>query len=713
MQNGACNMTTPEFAPITPDKAMRVKTKGFSELGNSCTDDRINPERDGKNNEITREMVDSSGIQHNKQLLEPVTDAAVSAASTQTIENHNPQKEGCHVVDLNRTPQQKPRRKKHRPKVVKESNAGTSKTAVSKENPSSKRRYVRKKGLNKDLTPLPTEAAGESLDLKTPEPTMESCRKTLNFDMGLTGDENSNMKICQGTEVMTPKASDSTPNPKGKRRYVRKKGIDKEKSPPREAAQAPIDMKTLEPTKELYMTLNTDINFVPESQANDFCPSKLTVQLGRVELTTPKSVTPQLPKEHRTGKRKYVRKQGLNKETTSTPVDAAGEPNDLKTLEPVRKSCRRTLNFDIEGQPRDENSTSKSGVDLDSEPQRNDMHRTGTQSKSIVQLGEGIEVIVENTQAGIAYDLTRSVNQLIKDYISSPEGQAPQTPLPIKTNSQRENQNANSGKENKAGQHQGQDAVDNEQRHTNEILLQIDSQSSPRNDSKCSTFSISIEQGQAWGLKRNHFDATKQAENGRSNLIGIHYHTLQACQMPGPHFPNIYKKKRTEKGQHSCSSSTSSSGTAAKSITLEPACFQVENRADSTASGIQEKQKSLESILALSPIERLTKKRSRGLTRGRGLASLTRITECTVQQTYPRSQGPLDGDKHQVENLQRPQTCIEALVAEMHETMTRKKRTKKRNTLLSSTSSNTKGAQKQQKVILNNHHQFSSNSPGT
>lgn len=705
MPDKSCLPIISKFAPITPDKAIGVKSKRISEIENLCSYDRTNQEKDEQNNDIAAKRVVSSGILGNEEHLELLTDASVSAVSTQIKENHNPE-EG--VADLNKTPQQKPKRKKHRPKVAKEGKPKIPKN--SKDNATGKRKYVRKKGLNNGLTSAPAEAAAESTNLKTHELAIESCKKASNFDIGLTRDEKSACKstfdsvsvsqeefcqskstgqLCKETEVMTPnpvitKINGSKQTPTGKRKYVRK-GIGTEKPSPQDAA-APTDMKMFEPTKEFCRTMDSgmqeqprDGNFkckssfdlVSESQAKDLFMS--TGQLGKGDAVT-KPVTPQPnhSKEPATGKRKYVRKKGLNKDSKSTPTEVAGVSNDQKKLKPAKRSCRRSLNFDIEGQPRYENS-----------------------SKSILQLGEGIEVIVENTQGGIAYDLTCSVNRPIKEYIASPEGQK---------------QTSDSRKE-MITDGIGQRTADNGEGNSKQVILQTDGQSSPRNliGSKCGTCTIAIEQGQAWEPKRRNSDAIRQADASSSNLTGVHYLTLQAYKVPEPHFPNIYKKRRSDKGQNSATSSTSSCVTAAKSILLDT-CSEGDVRADSNVSD-QEKQKTLENTLALSPVERQKRKRSRGPTRVRDLASLTRIAECVMQQTYHGSRGPLDSDKQHVGNSQRPQTCIEALVSEMHETLARKKRTK-RNSLVSSISSNSNEAQKHQKII-NNHHQFSSNLLGT
>ncbi|KAK4833727.1 hypothetical protein QYF36_010173 [Acer negundo] len=671
MPNAVSNNTISEFVPITPDNGIRVKSKQVSELQNSCTNDRTHQERDGQNNEIAAERVDSNGIQCNKDLLDPVTDVSLAAESTHHMENHNPDKEAIDGIDLNKTPQQKQRRKKHRPKVITEGKPRTRKPvtpkpAVSKESPTGKRKYVRRKGLNNDSTTSPTKAAGESTNPETLESTKEPCQKTSNFDIKRQSrDENSTGK----------------------------------------------------PT----------FDSVSESQAKDFYISKSTMQLSeRIEVMTPK---PAGSKANPRGKRKYVRKKVLNKDSTSSQTEPAGKSNDPKTPEPSKKSCKRTLNFDLEDQPRDENPTCESTIDLDSELQAKDSYRR-IQSKATMQGDEGIEVIIENTQAGITYGLTRSVNGMLRDCISLAEGEAPTTPLPTKKIPRQ--QKSNAGRKNNA-ENEDQETTNDGQDHTKHVMLQIGTRASPN---ECGIYTNLIEQGQAQGPKRKSCNANEHANTGSFNQNGIHYHNFRSYQMQWAHFPIIYKKKRTEKGQNSTSSSTSSSITAAKDVTLETTCSQSETKTDSSASkaddwisapqsndkvvsatlgeartGLQDKRQILEAILAMSPTEKLRRKRSRCPTRVRDLASLTRIAECTMQPTYPEIQGPMDRDKQQTGNLQRPHTCIEILVAKLRETLTQKKRTNKRNSLVKSGSSRINKMQKHN-VILYSGHQFSASTLG-
>ncbi|KAK9123976.1 hypothetical protein Sjap_013578 [Stephania japonica] len=89
-------------------------------------------------------------------------------------------------IDLNKTPQQKARRRKHRPRVVKE---GTAKKApkptveqagAATETPRKKRKYVRKNSIQTSQTPPPDEV-GEIRD-KMPRAITRSCKRALIFN---------------------------------------------------------------------------------------------------------------------------------------------------------------------------------------------------------------------------------------------------------------------------------------------------------------------------------------------------------------------------------------------------------------------------------------------------------------------------------------------------------------------------------------------------
>ncbi|KAK9290642.1 hypothetical protein L1049_008815 [Liquidambar formosana] len=584
----ASSKTIPQFAPITPDQARRVEKEHVSEAPKLCVDERTSQESDRQNNEVATTS-EVNELHCDKELSQAVGDSSFAAVSTSFKENHNPDKGGNDGIDLNKTPQQKPRRKKHRPKV-----------------------------------------------------------------------------ITEGKPKRTRKPA--TPKPAGS-------------------------------------------------------------------------------KENPTGKRKYVRKKGLNKPPTTPPPEVAGGTTDPKTLEPTTKSCRRALNFDLDDQARVESSTCRSAFNLNGESREGHFSSGRFQSRSSVQIGHGMEMMVENTQAGIAYDLNRSTNQILKDYISLPTRQAPSTPPPTKTDPPREKLKDDAQNENGTEGTCQVIAHDKEGKSV-QILPKSTAHSAPRSpsDSNCSTSTSSAE-GQARGKKREYSYNTDQADPSTMNMNGAQYNSLQAYQttfqvnefnrFSGMHFPEIYKKKRTEKGQNSTTSSTSSSVTAAKLVRLVTERIQKDAEADHFASkancwisasqfntsnspatlgeamrGVQNTLQTFECMRALGQKERLTKKRSKGTTRVRDLASLNGIADCKLLPTLPAKRAPLDDDAQGVEISQRPHACIEALVAENSATVARKKRTKKRNSLVGSVSYSTNEVQLHQNYVLYNHHKSLDNIKG-
>lgn len=93
-------------------------------------------------------------------------------------------------IDLNKTPQQRPpKRKKHRPKVIIEGNAKRTKTSHMPEkpngvvgNPSGKRKYIRKNAL-KETDVAPQEEDARETGAAKEYNAMKSSRRALNFDL--------------------------------------------------------------------------------------------------------------------------------------------------------------------------------------------------------------------------------------------------------------------------------------------------------------------------------------------------------------------------------------------------------------------------------------------------------------------------------------------------------------------------------------------------
>lgn len=193
-----------QFAPKTPPLTKRLKNqlsakyyeqeKGSNEGIDKCHD------------LVT--SVDYTPKQHTSdELLYNILDSSFAVISTPSEEPKDFGKQIDQVIDLNQTPQQKTqKRKKHRPKVVREGKqnrtpkASTTKIADLNMKTTEKRKYVRKKGQQESPAQCP-DSIGETTDSKetlngrknnvdhisermNPSAGMAgpSCRRALNFD---------------------------------------------------------------------------------------------------------------------------------------------------------------------------------------------------------------------------------------------------------------------------------------------------------------------------------------------------------------------------------------------------------------------------------------------------------------------------------------------------------------------------------------------------
>ncbi|RZR93045.1 hypothetical protein BHM03_00021448 [Ensete ventricosum] len=154
-------------------------------------------------------------------------------------------------------------------------------------------------------------------------------------------------------------------------------------------------------------------------------------------LTSKKPVTPQRVGKNRvdqTGKRSYMRKTRSSNcpntppdtprdsgETSGTVSKSANQQTDNGT-----KFVRRKLNFAYESQPVDEyleHAFTKSASQARGRCSTDSV--TWGRAKLNVQLGAGLEVEVENSGTGIAFDLNRSINQVLEESIRLPEDRTP------------------------------------------------------------------------------------------------------------------------------------------------------------------------------------------------------------------------------------------------------------------------------------------------
>ncbi|CAI8618322.1 unnamed protein product [Vicia faba] len=222
------------------------------------------------------------------------------------------------------------------------------------------------------------------------------------------------------------------------------------------------------------------------------------------------------------------------------------------------------------------------------------------------------------------------------------------------------------------------------------------------------------------GAKTEHSGTTEHANNSSVNLIGAHsngFHSYQS-KFP-PEFLNIQKKRRTEKGKTSNTHITSSVNTkngvppifAPEDAQVHPyasnnsswmyglgynaaVCRIInesrENHMHSTQT-FDEFKLSLRRMAEISLLPNQTCDYN----------SLMRIRNC-IEPNYNAKQ--LDySDWQTIREAERPQTCTDVLVEDMHVSCAKKKRSRKRSVLSSSMRPNKDEMQQCHNSALGNH----------
>ena len=173
---------TLQYSPFTPHSAIRPESRQIALI--QINMEEMNPRGEKKN--IPAEKLDNNGTPLNKESCDPVVELA--AIST-PFKGNQPNKGSSHVIDLNKTPQRKQRRRKYHLKAIIEGKPKRSRKLVtknnvqSKENLTGKSKYVRKKGLNKIYTTLAEETV-ELIKYLMSESVKTSCRRSLNIGIG-------------------------------------------------------------------------------------------------------------------------------------------------------------------------------------------------------------------------------------------------------------------------------------------------------------------------------------------------------------------------------------------------------------------------------------------------------------------------------------------------------------------------------------------------
>ncbi|XP_073315395.1 transcriptional activator DEMETER-like [Primulina huaijiensis] len=187
-----------QFQPVTPDLQKQMKNNQPMQVPKFFADDCLTPEKHKKDGAVCSQPSEIIERKHDELGSNPDTSSTVIL----TPPNEKIHSDGGNgEIDLNKTPQQRPpKRKKHRPKVIVEGKPKrTPKSAASRnraadKNPSEKRKYVRKKDTGTSTTPLTNVA--KDVEGSNVGSAVKSCRRVLNFNL-----ENGVEKDSQATEV--------------------------------------------------------------------------------------------------------------------------------------------------------------------------------------------------------------------------------------------------------------------------------------------------------------------------------------------------------------------------------------------------------------------------------------------------------------------------------------------------------------------------------
>ncbi|XP_047162810.1 DNA glycosylase/AP lyase ROS1-like [Vigna umbellata] len=204
------------------------------------------------------------------------------------------------------------------------------------------------------------------------------------------------------------------------------------------------------------------------------------------------------------------------------------------------------------------------------------------------------------------------------------------------------------------------------------------------------------------GTKRKYSSSFSHADDSSMNLIGAHFNGLlsykNSCYLQ---FPNIQKKRRTGKGK--------TSGTYNKSVTAtkvqqaypqkdalghpyasRPSCWNYGSGYNTTAVPVI--SEFAENFIDNTKAFMLSLKRleERSQTSNCGSGSPTRIRNGDTEPNYNTKQVRIPA-RETFRDAKRPQTCIDALIADTPTSLPKKKRNRKKKVISSSAHSSTNG----------------------
>nr|XP_027070878.1 protein ROS1-like isoform X2 [Coffea arabica] len=652
--DASTTLVSSQFEPVTPDPTRRTDGRKVSNSAAAAKETRMQ-------NEVmmTPELHE---LQNNQSVL--VENQSWATISTVIGENFKPEVGSEQQTDLTKTPLQKPRRRKHRPKVVVEGqpntkrnrNRGTPKPTGHQEIAKPKRKYVRKSTVGKPVdSPLEGKTNGTDLEATPKRKYVRRSAVGKPVDTPLEGK-------TDGTDLEA-KPSSSENVPKSKRKYVRRKGVEQSTTP-------------------LEVGCTTRNDTMPVRVTRSSCKKSLNFNSeGR----------------------------GPDERSTQPPLDVDAKSHSQASIpeDQSRSTMKLGQEMEVAQPPLDADAKSHSQASIPED-----------QSRSTMKLGQGMEVTVEKTEVGVAYDLTQTIDRAFQGYLFVNESQ-PSGDTTYCTSNQ-------NGCTRGKCQIVFSD-VTHDKEASNFGTLSSDARCVTGSTSSCSSSACLTQETQSRKSKSQRSFRSDESESRRINATRAHYNLLQACQelfppygyncqgTPSMQFPTIFKKKRTENSHKSATSSIlqkSSTYDNDGRDSLRPSNdYQIYNFTSGTdfmmsaahsdansiptaaaaADGTRHEQNPFVCLPILRSAERLTKKRSKGPIRVRDFASLHEIWG----QFPTSSRGMLSSGV-----LKGPHTCMDALVADNRPRMTTKKRSKRNSVASNSSFSNTYDHQKFAKMSM-------------
>ncbi|PHU06374.1 hypothetical protein BC332_22863 [Capsicum chinense] len=398
-------------------------------------------------------------------------------------------------------------------------------------------------------------------------------------------------------------------------------------------------------------------------------PSPMVNDMTRLEGHLPSSAKIQRAK--RTNyRRNRVKKLAPNPAEEGT-VDP---PNGSRP----RRFPRRSLNFDSESRLSDENSSHWPCSTVE------DLHEN--QSNSSVHPGKGSEATTANRELDSVYDIT-CLNPELKTCQKHNEMPFTETLKKIGQNHGKFTMSIQNGISRGKCK-----IVFSDETHDKQASILEMTPKSP-NSSNCSRSTCLIQETPERTLKRRSSFRTDEANLYSTNVRGTNLNSMQVYHAILPAnepyalstqqmlFPAIYKKKRTEKGHPSATSSTKPFTCEINALSLSRSNIGLSQASTSANDKANNLMQNLELVPAFVEAEGLRRKRSKSISKVRDLASLLEI--CKHFPTPPVKEAVVSPFGERSENSDQPNTCIEALVADTRAIVKTKKRSK-RSILVSS-----------------------------